>query len=171
MYSTVMDKKRLKNAWLEFFVAQRFTHAVTFKPNGSGRGLSRESLHRLFVKAHMLVDRALLGRRFNLPSRRAMRSGAVGIVEGLPHTGHLHGAFRIEPANWAKFESLFVDGTTRGERVGLWRKLAPSGTCAIEPIYDAERWHDYTFKDVWATDDADLIVFPPSPVASFASRI
>lgn len=118
----------------------------------------------------MLVDRALLGSRFNLPSRRAARSGAIGIVEGLPDTGHLHGAFKVEPANWARFEGLFEDGTMRRERVGLWRKLAPNGTCVVVPIYDAERWHNYTFKDVWVTDDADRIVFPPLPVVPPASR-
>jgi len=164
-----MDNDRLKNGWLQFLVERQHTHAVTFKPNHSGRGLTLDALHRLFIKVHMLVDRALLGRRFNLPSRLLMRSEAVGIVEGLPDTGHLHGAFKVQPANWAKFESLFVDGTRAGDRVGLWRKLVPSGTCAIVPIYQPERWHDYTLKNVWMTDDSDRIVFPPMPVMSHIS--
>lgn len=165
-----VDKKKLKNGWLDFLVAQRYTHAVTFKPNPSSRGLSLGALHTLFCKVHMLVDRKLLGRQFNRPSRSARRSEAVGIVEGLPDSGHLHGAFKVRPEDWAKFEKLFSDGTCKGERTGIWRKLAPHGTCAIVPIYDAERWHDYTFKDVWLTDDSDRIVFAPLPVVSPAPR-
>jgi hypothetical protein len=151
-------------------VSQRFTHAVTFKPNDRDRPLSVEALHRLFVKVHMLVDRALLGSRFNRPSRAGCRSQAIGVVEGLPVNGHLHGAFKVSPENAAKFEALFIDGPTRRDRVGIWRKLAPSGTSVVIPITEPEGWHSYAWKDVWATDDTDRIVFPPSPVPSPAPR-
>lgn len=166
-----MNKKALNNAWMKLFAKLCYTHAVTLKPNPSARGLSLDSLHRLFWTVHMRVDRSLLGSRFNLPSRAAFRSEAVGIVEGLPDCGHLHGAFKIVPAHWAKFESLFSDGGTRSARCGIWRTLVPHGTAVVEPMYDAEGWYDYAFKDVWATDDSDRIVFPPSPVVAPAPRI
>ena len=162
--------KDVSSGWLDLLVSRQHTHAVTFKPNPHGRGLSLETLHRLFWKVHMLVDRALLGKRFNLPSRAAFRSEAIGIVEGLPDTGHLHGSFKVQPAHWAKFESLFVDGPTRSARFGIWRKLVPHGTAVVEPIYEAGGWYDYAFKNVWMTSDSDRIVFPPLPVIAPAPR-
>lgn len=171
MYYPSVNKRLLNNALIDLLVARRHTHAVTFKPNPSARGLSIESLHRFFWKAHMLVDRALLGSRFNLPSRAAMRTEAFGIAEGLPDCGHLHGAFKVQPVHWAKFEGLFADGGTRDARRGIWRKLMPHGTAVVVPIYDAEGWYDYTFKDVWMTDDSDRIAFAPMPVTSPVPRI
>lgn len=100
-----------------------------------------------------------------------MRTEAVGIVEGLPDCGHIHGAFRVQPAHWAKFESLFADGGGRGARGGIWRKLVPHGTAVVVPIYDAEGWYDYTFKGVWMTDDTDRIVLPSLPVIAPAPRV
>lgn len=171
LYCLNMRKTRTNVGWIDLLVERCHTHAVTFKPNPSTRGLSLDSLHRLFWKAHMLVDRALLGSRFNLPSRASMRTEAVGIVEGLPDCGHIHGAFKVHPAHWARFESLFADGGGRAERRGIWRKLVPHGTVAVVPIYDAEGWYDYTFKDVWMTDDTDRIVFPPLPVIELTPRV
>lgn len=160
----IMDE--VKGAWLEWLVSRQHTHAVTLKPNYRARGMSIESLHRLFCKTHMLVDRTLLGSRFNLPSRAHMRTEAIGIVEGLPDCGHIHGAFKVRAAHQSKFESLFVDGGARSDRSGLWRKLVPHGTAVVVPIWRAEDWYHYAFKDVWMTDDTDRIVLPPLP--SFA---
>lgn len=133
--------------------------------------MSMESLHRLFCKTHMLVDRALLGSRFNLPSRAQMRTEAIGIVEGLPDCGHIHGAFKVPVAHHSKFESLFMDGGARRDRGGLWRKLVPHGTAVVVPIWRAEDWHRYAFKDVWMTDDTDRIVIPPLPSITLTPRI
>ena len=160
-----MNKPELKDSWLHFLELQGYTHAVTFKPNDPCCAASIEGLHRLFVKVHMLVDRRLLGPRFAQVNRAGLRSHAIGVVEGLPDSGHLHGAFRIAASNWAKFESLFADGTTHGSRTGIWRTLLPHGSCAVEPIYAASGWHSYEFKHVWQTDDTDRVVFLPLPVA------
>lgn len=113
----------------------------------------------------------MLGSRFNLPDRAAFRSEAIGIVEGLPDCGHLHGSFKVQPEHWAKFESLFADGGTRETRHGIWRKLVPHGTAVVEPIYEAEGWHDYTFKQVWKTSDSDRIVIPPLPLLPPVPRV
>ena len=123
------------------------------------------------MKVHMLVDRRLLGPRFSRLDRAGMRTAAMGIVEGYPDSGHLHGAFKIAPEHWAKFESLFRDGTTGQERDGLWRKLLPHGTCVVEPLHDAGGWHGYIFKNVWQTHDSDRVVLLPLPVASPALSI
>lgn len=108
----VMSKVELKNSWLRFLELQGYTHAVTFKPNDVHGFAGLDALHRLFVKVHMLVDRRVLGSRYARPSRAHLRSQAIGIVEGLPTCGHLHGAFKVHPQNWSKFEALFADGTT-----------------------------------------------------------
>jgi hypothetical protein len=109
----------------------------------------------------MLTDKAILGGRYLKPSKAHLRSNAIGIVEGLPFNGHLHGAFRIAPRNFAKFEQQFTDGTLSNRRGNIWRRLVPHGSCAVERINDAGGWHRYTFKHVWQTDDTDRIVFLP----------
>ncbi len=81
----------------------------------------------------------------------------------MPFNGHLHGAFRIAPGNAEKFEMQFTDGTLANRRGNIWRKLVPSGTCAVERIDGAAGWHRYTLKHVWQTDDTDRIVFLPLP--------
>ena len=164
-----MDKQRLKQGWIDFFVAREYTHAVTLKPNRD-RGLSLQTLHTLFCKVHMLMDKKLLGGRFNLPNRRHLRTEAMAIVEGLPDTGHLHGAFKVRPENWEDFERLFKDGTRKADRQGLWRKLAPDGTCEVTPMRDPQGWYDYSLKDVWFASDTDRILFLPLPVTSPAPR-
>jgi hypothetical protein len=161
-----MNKSRLINSWLQFLVLQGYTHAVTFKPNEPRCLASIDSLHRLFVKIHMLVDRRILGSRFATPARAHLRSHAIGIVEGLPNSGHLHGAFRVAPDNWSKFEALFADGTTEATRTGIWRRLLPHGSAVVEPIYEASGWHAYAFKNVWQCNDTDRVVFLPLPVVS-----
>lgn len=165
-----MNTDHINSGWIGWLAERRHTHAVTFKPNPSSRGLSFDSLHRLFCKVHMRVDRALLGSRFNLPSRASMRTEAIGLIEGLPDCGHIHGAFKVQPEHWAKFESLFADGGGRAARGGIWRKLVPHGTAAVVPIYDPEGWYQYTFKDVWMANHTDRIVFPPLPVSAPAPR-
>ena len=159
-----MDKKKVKLAFVRMLSDQGYTHAITLKPNDHGFGRSCEALHRLFVKVHMLVDRALLGSRFNLPNRAPLRSLAVGIVEGLPHTGHVHGAFRIAEPHWEKFESLFADGSSKGGRHGIWRTLVPNGTSEVVRITSAEGWHNYSLKNVWEVNDSDRMLFLPFPV-------
>ena len=161
-----MSKAELKNSWLHFLVTQGYTHAVTFKPNDPRCLATIDALHRLFVKVHMLVDRRMLGSRFARPDRAHLRSQAIGIVEGLPTSGHLHGAFKVRPENQSKFEGLFGDGTTATNRTGVWRKLAPHGTAVVEPIREAGGWHTYTFKHIWQCDDTDRVVFLPLPVAT-----
>jgi hypothetical protein len=160
-----MGRLETKNSWLHFLVTQGYTHAVTFKPNDPRYLVGIDALHRLFVKVHMLCDRRMLGSRFNHPSRAQARSQAIGIVEGLPANGHLHGAFKVAPNNWRNFEGLFWDGKTEGSRTGIWRKLMPHGTAVVEPIHEALGWHSYAFKNVWQCDDTDRVVFLPLPVA------
>lgn len=160
-----MSKAKLKDSWINLLVDQQYTHAVTFKPNPKDCAPTVDMLHRLFVKVHMLVDRRILGSRFNRPDRDHLRSHAMGIVEGLPTSGHLHGAFKIRPENWSKFEGMFADGTTEGTRRGIWRRLLPHGTAVVEPIYEASGWHTYTFKHVWQFDDSDRVTFLPFRLA------
>lgn len=156
-----MSKLKLKNGWLDFLVAQQYTHAVTFKPNDKECAPTVDTLRRLFATVHMLADRRILGSRFARPDRDHLRSHAMGIVEGLRSSRHLHGAFKIRPENWSKFESLFADGTTLASRKGIWRRLLPHGTAVVEPIYNADGWHTYTFKHVWQIDDSDRVFFMP----------
>lgn len=156
-----MTEKTLKANWLNFLSEQDFTHAITFKPNDADFTKSVAALHRLFVKAHMLVQRRLLGRDFNLAHNRARQTPALGIVEGSALTGHIHGAFKVAPDDWSKFEGLFTGEKRRGPDRNIWRTLVASGTCVVEPIHGAKGWHSYTFKDVWQTDDTDRIVMLP----------
>lgn len=159
-----MSRKNIKTSWLNFLSDQNFTHAVTFKPNDADFTKSTAALHRMFVKVHMLVQRCLIGRGFNLDQNRARQTPAVGIVEGTLLTGHIHGAFKVAPNDWTKFEGLFVGEQRRGPDRNIWRTLVASGTCLVEPIHGAEGWHSYTFKDVWQTDDTDRVVMLPLSV-------
>ena len=159
-----MSVKRIRQGWINFLVEGEYTHAISLKPNDPRSASDLDSLHRLFVKVHMLVDRAILGSRFARPSRAAQRSVAIGIVEGLPTSGHLHGAFKLDPSNWTKFEGLFQDGPTAAERDGIWRTLVPHGTAVVEPIGDPQGWHRYAFKHVWECDDSDRVVLLPLSV-------
>ena len=109
----------------------------------------------------MLVQRRLIGRGFNLHRNRARQTPAVGIVEGSLLTGHIHGAFKVASEDWAEFERLFADEVHCGPDQNIWRTLVASGTCVVEQIHDPEGWHQYTFKDVWETDDTDRIVMLP----------
>ncbi|MXP41279.1 hypothetical protein GRI75_06450 [Altererythrobacter soli] len=156
-----MNKVELKTSWLDFLSSQDFSHAITFKPNDANFTKSVAALHRLFVKAHMLIQRRLIGRGFNLTQNRARQTPALGIVEGSLLTGHIHGAFKVAPEDWAKFEGLFAEEKRRGPDRNIWRTLVASGTCVVEPIYGAKGWHSYTLKDVWQTDDTDRVVMLP----------
>lgn len=160
-YYQIMSTSNLKSRWLNFLSDQDFTHAITFKPNDANFMKSVSALHRLFVKAHMLVQRRLIGRGFNLAKNRTRQTPALGIVEGSLLTGHIHGAFKVAPDDWTKFEGLFAGEKRRGPDQNVWRTLVPSGTCVVEPIYGANGWHSYTFKDVWQTDDTDRVVILP----------
>lgn len=159
-----MHTVTIRSGWIEFLKKSGFTHAITLKPNDNRFSPDVHKLHRMFVKIHMLVDRALLGSRFCHPSRIHLRSTAIGIVEGLPDSGHLHGAFKLEKSNWSKFESLFQDGSADADRRGVWRKLVPHGTSVVEQIGDPEGWHSYAFKHVWECDDSDRVVLLPLPI-------
>lgn len=150
-----------KNNWLRFLSDQEYTHAITLKPNDTNFTKSTAALHRLFVKAHMLVQRHLIGRGFNLAHNRGRQTPALGIVEGSLLTGHLHGAFKVAPQQWEKFEGLFAREKRRGPDRNIWRTLVANGTCVVEPIRDAKGWHGYTFKDVWQTSDTDRVVILP----------
>lgn len=156
-----MSKQTLKKSWIELLSDQEYTHATTFKPNDAKFTKSVAALHRLFVKAHMLVQRRLIGRGFNLAHNRARQTPALGIAEGSLLTGHIHGAFKVAPEDWLKFEGLFAEKKQDASDRNLWRTLVASGTCVVEPIHDAKGWHNYTFKDVWQTDDTDRIVMLP----------
>lgn len=156
-----MDKVELRNGWLDFLVAQEYTHAVTFKPNPDENRLSSDGLHRLFVKVHMLADHKMLGGRYLKPSKAHLRSHAIGIAEGLPLNGHLHGAFKIAPRNFERFEQQFTDGSSSSSRSNIWRRLMPSGTCVVERIDGAAGWHRYCLKDVWRVADTDKMIFLP----------
>lgn len=157
-----LESAGIKGAWLDWLVSREHTHAVTLKPNPHARGMPIESLQRLFCKTHMLVDRALLGSRFNLLSRSDRRTEAIGIVEGLPDSGHIHCAFKIPAVHWTRFEQLFADGGGRADRTGVWRKLVPHGSSVVVRIGHPRGWYLYLFKDVWLTADTDRIIFPPS---------
>lgn len=163
-YHWVMAGVSIKYGWIDFLTSSGFTHAVTLKPNDKRASPDVNTLHRLFVKVHMLADRRLLGSRFTYPNRRHLRSLAVGIVEGLPDSGHLHGAFKIDTSNWERFEALFQDGSKVCDRAGIWRKLVPHGTSVIERIGEPEGWHRYAFKHVWQCDDSDRVVLLPLPI-------
>lgn len=163
-----MSKNEVKSQWVRFLECQKYTHAVTLKPNDVNFAHSSAALHSMFVRTHMLVQRRLLGPRFNAASRWALQSPAMAIVEGLPACGHLHAAFRIRSADWERFEALFDDGSPAARQTNVWRKVSRSGSCAVVRMEEPAGWHRYSFKHVWETDDLDRVVLLPlnfSPTA------
>jgi hypothetical protein len=158
-YKYYMNYKEIKNKWVEFLYQQDFTHAVTLKPN-HGRKSSFKELEARFYTLHMLVQRKLLGRRFN--RCREKQTHAFAIVEGLPFVGHLHAAFKIDAAHQDKFEALFPDGSGLSDRSrNLWRKLEPTGSSKVERIFGAQGWISYASKEIWSLDDLDRVILLP----------
>lgn len=162
---TILTSDRARREWIEFLVAQEYTHAVTLKPNHRAERATAEFLRAAFIRFHRDVDQTLFGPRFHLPSKRSLRSRAVGIVEGLPLTGHIHAAFCIAPENWGRFEGLFqtVPGgpTINPKRANPWTARIVGGTSDVAQITDGHGWLSYCTKNFTGIDDADRIIFLP----------
>lgn len=150
---------RFNTSWIEFFQNQKFTHAVTIKPNYK-QSLSLDRLHHLFAQVYIRTQRRALGPRFNSPANRAMQYMAFAIAEGLPHSGHLHAAFKVPNARRKSFEALFDISAVEHKPLSI---LLPGGTWCVEPIDLSEGWYNYSFKQIWKAEHTDRIqMFPMS---------
>ena len=154
-----------RQAWVEFLSEQAYTHAVTLKPNHKAERATAQFLRSAFVRFHRDVDQALLGSRYHRPAKRHLRTEAVGIIEGLPFTGHIHAAFRVAPGRWADFERLFQPLsskiTVKASRANPWVARITGGTTVVERITDARGWLSYSTKGFGDIDAADRIIFLP----------
>lgn len=154
-----------RGAWVQFLADRAYTHAITLKPNYRTERANAGFLRSAFVRFHRDVDQALLGPRFNRPSKRHLRTEAVGIMEGLPLVGHIHAVFRVAPDRWTDFEGLFRpmtgDITINPKRLNPWAARIVGGTSVAERINDAEGWLSYSTKYFTDADAVDRIMFLP----------
>jgi hypothetical protein len=136
-----------------------FTHSVTIKPNFT-LAVSQERLQSLFSRIYVRVQRRVLGPRFHLPSKRAIQFPAISVVEGLPYSGHLHGAFKVPDQHWATFEAMFDPASPEHQALA---RLLPGGTWHTEVMDNPKGWFSYTFKQLWKAEHTDRIqMFPMS---------
>lgn len=160
-----MTSADARQAWVGFLGEREFTHAVTLKPNHRTEKATAHFLRSAFVRFHRDVDQFLIGPRYHKPSKRHLRTEAVGIVEGLPHVGHIHAVFRVPADRWADFESLFRpltgDITVNPKWLNPWAWRIAGGTTCVERLTDAEGWLSYSTKHLTDMDAADRIMFLP----------
>ncbi len=156
---------QLRAAYVAMLTARGHTHAVTLKPNHKTDRASEAFLRSAFIRFHRDVDQSLLGPRFNRPSKRALRTEAVGIIEGLPQAGHIHAIFRVPRARWADFEALFRPLTTdinvNPKLLNPWAARIIGGTSVAKRVTNAAGWLSYSTKNFWDIDAADRVMFLP----------
>ena len=162
---TALWNAQTRAAWIAFLAARGYTHAVTLKPNHKTERASEAFLRRAFNTFHRDVDQNLLGPRFNGPSKRALRTEAVGIIEGLPHAGHIHAMFRVPRNRWAEFEAQFrplaADITVKPKLLNPWAAKIIGGTSVTKRLTSATGWVSYTTKYFADIDAADRVMFLP----------
>ncbi len=160
-----MTSADARQAWVGFLGEREFTHAVTLKPNHRTEKATAQFLRSAFVRFHRDVDQFLIGPRYHKPSKRHLRTEAVGIVEGLPHAGHIHSVFRVPPDRWADFESLFrpltADITVNPKWLNPWVWRIVGGTTRVERLTDTEGWLSYSTKHCTDMNAADRIMLLP----------
>lgn len=160
-----MSLTGIRDSMVEFLINRGYTHAVTLKPNHKAERASEPFLRSAFLRFDREVNKALLTSRFNRPSKRHLRTEAVGIIEGLPHTGHIHAAFRVAPQRWHDFERMFQPLTRylnmNPVRANPWAARVIGGTSEVERISDAQGWLSYCTKHFTDIDAFDRIMFLP----------
>ncbi|WP_367347808.1 hypothetical protein [Sphingobium yanoikuyae] len=154
-----------RQAWVTFLGQRAFSHAVTLKPNHRTERSSPQFLRSAFTRFHRDVDQFLIGPRYHKPSKRHLRTEAIGIMEGLPLTGHIHAAFRLPADRWNDFEGLFRplngDVTVNPKWVNPWAWRIAGGTSHVERITDSDGWMSYSTKYFNEDDVTDRIIFLP----------
>lgn len=152
--------------WIDFFARLPFSHAVTLKPNYLNINVSAEKLRSAFITFHRDIDRQILGPRFNQAQHSENRALAVGVIEGLPDSGHIHALFGIQRRNWERFEALFRPYQNSTEinpiKSNPWAHRVPSGTTDCQRLSKIEGWAGYSCKGLSAPDASDRIIFLPT---------
>ena len=158
-------KADARRAWISFLGQRAFTHAVTLKPNYRSESATEQFLRAAFVRFHRDVDQFLLGSRYHKPSKRHLRTEAVGVMEGMPFVGHIHAMFRVSPERWTDFEGLFrplaTDMAVNPKWLNPWAARINGGTSAVERLHDADGWFSYATKHFADIDASDRVMFLP----------
>lgn len=133
-----------KPAMMHTFDVAGYTTAITLAWN---RSVGRDRLRADLSEVVKLIDREMLGPRFNEKSSSA-RTDAVFVVEGLA-TGHVHvhSLWRAPANRWFDLGKLFSDWRClrspqvrdnapvfKGAPVGAWKRVVPTGSHDIEPL-------------------------------------
>lgn len=153
-----MSTRQLRHGWVDFLSSQNYSHAITLKPNNKKFDAGEHFLRRNLDRFHRNLDRRLLGTRFADEKNGVRRTRMVAIMEGLSsNNGHIHAAVRVAPELHGRFEALFAAGNPRNP----WVAMIPGGTTCVEPITEAEGWHEYATKRFASRDHSDHIIFLP----------
>lgn len=143
-----MQENRQQSAWkpamMRTFDTSGYTTAITLAWN---RAVGRDRLRADLSEVLKLIDREMLGPRFNDKPASA-RTDAVFVVEGLT-TGHVHvhSLWRAPSDRWFELGKLFSDWRClrppkvrdaarvfKGAPVGAWKRVVPTGSHDIEPL-------------------------------------
>lgn len=155
----------ISGTFTEWIASLDYTHAVTLKPNHACDRVTREFLQSALKTFHRDVDQALLGPRYNQPSKRDQRTAVVAVIEGMPNAGHLHAMFRVPEQRWEDFEALFqpLDATANAnpKRLNPWAHRVRGGTCDVKRLTDAAGWAGYITKNIKNPDDFDNVIVGP----------
>lgn len=120
MYKT-KQHANLREGWVDFLTAQRFTHGLTFHWHAPiSQAAARDDLSYI----HMRIDRELLGARFH---KSPERTEAIFIMEGREGTDsyHCHSLWRVAPEHRTAFEPFVLNFNLRHS---IWKEIAPAGS-------------------------------------------
>jgi hypothetical protein len=138
-----------KSAWKRLIKERRFNLAVTLAFNREG---NPEIAKRTFGTFLALFDGHYLGRSWS-KQPASERTMAVASIEHPETNIHLHVLMRVPRV--ARSRSLH----RIEKRIGkCWRKVAPSGTCDCQYVYDLEGIASYQLKDFTRPGHEDLVI-------------
>lgn len=130
--------------------------------------VNTDRLAALFVRAMTYLNRELLGSHYHRPAFDDRRLSAVGVCEGLPSEGHLHGFLKVPEDLWAKLALIFPEKRDRVEAPNQrfkrdpWSTICPGGTSVVKLLHDPLGWADYVTKEAAMPDFAAKILFYPA---------
>lgn len=116
-----------------------------------------DKLHRF----HGLLDRDIVGRRFNEQKNKHLRTQIIAIAEGNEDTGHLHCAIRVHETRIQKFNEIFPVGVVNTMGKELWNMCAVGGTVVVEEVRGLEGWAEYITKFLFGDQCSDRVKFLP----------
>jgi len=120
---------------------------------------TNDALFSRLERFAMLFDRRLVGRRFNEPKNRHLRTKFVAVAEGNTTNGHLHCAIKVHPERSAKFSAMCSADEGGSIANVCWIKVSQGGTLVVKEIDDPRGWGAYMVKSLFGEHRSDRVRF------------